>query len=64
MPLKTPLNVVETSKEQQRGWKRLGFKILTKENSFDSIVVKKPLIGRSLYIYRTERTYTFKIGLQ
>ena len=59
-----PLNAVETSKEQQRDWKRLVFEILSKENSFDSIVVRKPLIGRNLYIYRPRRTYPFKIGLQ
>ena len=58
-PLKTPLNAVETSKEQQRGWKRLGFEKLSKRDCIDSIVVRKPSIGRSLYIYRPGRTYPF-----
>ena len=37
-----PLNAVEMSKEQQRGWKRLGFERVSKKNNFDTIVVRNP----------------------
>ena len=43
---------------------KLGFENLSKENNFGSIVVRKPSIGRDLYIYRPGRTYPFQIGLQ
>ena len=42
----------------------LGFEKRVKVDVFDSIVVRKLSIGRSLYIYRPGRSYPFQIGLQ